>query len=161
MRWNYSTDAWIGIIVLAIKAAATLEASANRLRDYVWLFYGGVAVAFCAVAWGFREQHNLLHPVLVHAKHIGQVILAGIILPVALFRTAYDRQADPFIGRHCWIMTLLWFDYAIVGLIAPAKLHGWVALNDPWTAVACVAMVFWILLTSATLRAKKPASPAS
>lgn len=145
-RWNYSTDAYVAIAVLVIKLAVTIETSNTGVKNWAWLFFVGIGVAFCAIAWGFKQQVNLLHPTLGFVKHIGQVFLAGMTLAIALFRIVIPEK-EPF-GvevRHCWILTLMWMNYALVGVIGPAKLVQWDSLIFIWTLTANAAIILWLM----------------
>jgi len=147
--------------VLAIKAAATVEMMrmlyARETSGEIKSLWGysisaGLLFALLVFLFGFEPRALIASPLLVYARQIGQAFLAVVALSMALFAWAFHRNTATFTTAHSWLMTILWLDYALIGLMSPATGSEWRLLDNIWTTIATLAMIGWTATVTPTLR---------
>lgn len=160
-RGDY-TPAWMGLAVLIIKGAATVEMmqmlyareTAKEIRS-LWGYSTSAGLLFACLVflYGFEPQATLASPILVYVRQLGQAFLAMAALSMAMFSGAFHRNTAGFTATHSWLMSLLWMDYAVIGLMTPRTGAEWRALDDIWSSVAIFVMTGWIAAVTPALRA--------
>src|SRR4051812_33370625 len=148
-RWNYTADAVFVVVVLVLKVLATAEMvmvlSIEHLNIIsLWLYSAILGTLGIILLAQFPEQAGLAYPQVAEVKHAVQVFLAMIALAVCLSK---DHSTERTTGsRHAWIMTALWFDYMLAGIIVPSSGTQQEAIRFWWFLVACLCMLAWIIV---------------
>lgn len=141
---------WVELAVLVLKCAATAEilgilcSHADR-REICWLcvFTAGAAGLMCCLILDFDKQANLAFAGLRYVKHTCQIVLLLVTVCVTLFAwVAYDLSG--FKVKHALIMSVLWLDYAVAGIVAPHSWPEWVRIRSGWAAAAIICLGAWL-----------------
>ena len=144
------TPAWMGLAILVIKFAATIEMYYLLCKEidvrewmYVWAYALGVGLITGYLVVDFQQQANLENAEMVYIRHVGQVALASIALAITLHAWA-NHQCRGFGARHRWLMTAQWFNYAAIGILSPDTLSYWRLLDASWSAVTILLLSGWL-----------------
>jgi len=143
----------MGLAMLAIKIPVTFEMirllySGARKKEMraVWIYSILVGLIASYLVVGLRQQSPLSHREMTYIRQVAQVFIAALAIAMMLHWWVHHYRRG-FSALHGCLITTLWINYAVIGIIRPEDHIEWFTLADIWSAVMILALLtrlFWI-----------------